>query len=286
MSDPDSSHLIGFFCDMPMVGSGYYAMVQLGLLTACRKAGCELLVKAFDLQSSDIPEQVHALVSQLPLRGVVLPEPICEFPEMLAVLRAAKMRVVRIGPKSEAADTFDICIDNFQAAYDMTTYLIGLGHKRIAFVRGPEHHADAIARLAGFNRAMAEAGLAVGEELCVPGTFEYSSGIAAGEKLLSLERPPTAIFACNDEMALAVLGTVHRLGRRIPEDFSLVGFDDSPLARKVWPELTTCRQKMELTGYMAADFLIDPPAAPEARKRPLQHELVIRQSTARAAERL
>jgi len=137
-------------------------------------------------------------------------------------------------------------------------------------------------RFAGFRKAMEEAGLPVIDELCVQGAFDYSASLLAAEELLSVRPLPEAIFACNDEAAVAVLSTAHRLGMRIPEDFSLVGFDDAPIARTVWPELTTVRQKMELMGYLAADFLINPPAAPEARKRPQQHELVIRQSTARA----
>ncbi len=78
----------------------------------------------------------------------------------------------------------------------------------------------------------------------------------------------------------AVLAVAHRLGLKVPEDFSLAGFDDAPIARTVWPQLTTVRQKMELTGYTAIDFLVNPPTA-DARKRPQQHELVIRQTTAR-----
>jgi LacI family transcriptional regulator len=284
VSNLDTSHLIGFFCDTPMVGSGYFAMVQMGMLAACRKVQCELLVKAIDLQSADIPEQVQSLIARTPLLGVILPVTLCDRQELLQVLHAAGLPVVRIGPHSEAGLTFDIFIDNRQAAYDMTTYLIGLGHKRIAFIKGPADHGDANERLAGFRKAMADAGLPVIEDLCIQGTFDYSSGIVAGNKLLSLKPLPSAIFACNDEMARAVLATAHRHGFRIPEDFSLVGFDDSPLAREVWPELTTCRQKMELTGYMAADFLIDPPTDAEARKRPLQHELVFRQSTAPARD--
>jgi LacI family transcriptional regulator len=206
----------------------------------------------------------------------------CDMHEVVKVLLAAGLHVVRIAPHSQDGVTFDICLDNHLAAYDMTKYLIGLGHKRIAFIKGPADHGDANVRFAGFRKAMADSGLPVDEKLCVQGTFEYSSSMPAAKQLLSLKPLPSAIFACNDEMAAAVLATAHRLGLRIPEDFSLAGFDDAPLARTVWPELTTCRQKMDLMGYLAADFLIDPPAAAEARKRPLQHELVIRQSTAPA----
>lgn len=278
---PDASHLVGFFCDTPMVGSGYFGMLQMGVLARCRKAHCELLIKAFDLHDADIPEQVRSLIARTPLLGVILTEPMCDIHELVKVLFGAGVAVVRIAPHSQEGITFDICHDNHQAAYDMTNYLIGLGHKRIAFVKGPTDHGDANVRFAGFRKAMADAGLPVLEELCAQGTFEYNSGLMAGEELLSVKPLPSAIFACNDEMAAGVLAAAHRLGLRIPEDFSLAGFDDAPLARTVWPELTTCRQKMELMGYLAADFLINPPAAPEARKRPQQHELVIRQSTAR-----
>ena len=278
----EASRLVGFFCDTPMVGSGYFGMLQMGLLTRCRKSQCELLIKAFHLQDLDIVEQVRTLITRTPLLGVILTEPMCDMEEVVKVLIDANVPVVRIAPHTKPGTTFDISTDNHLAAYDMTNYLIGLGHKRIAFIKGPADHADANVRFAGFRKAMEEAGLPVIDELCVQGAFDYSASLLAAEELLSVRPLPEAIFACNDEAAVAVLSTAHRLGMRIPEDFSLAGFDDAPIARTVWPELTTVRQKMELMGYLAADFLINPPAAPEARKRPQQHELVIRQSTARA----
>ncbi len=280
MSAP--SNLIGFFCDTPMVGSGYLAMLQIGLMAGCRKWQTALLIKSFEFSDTDIPEQALRLITQSPLRGVVLPEPLCDRQDLLDVLIAAGLPVVRIAPHYETSSTFDICIDNRQAAYDMTTYLIGLGHKRIAFINGPADHGDAKVRFAGFCKAMEDAGLAVDETLCVPASFEFTAGLSAAEELLSIRPLPSAVFACNDEIAAAVLATAHRLGLKIPDDFSLAGFDDVPLARSVWPPLTTCRQKMELTGYMAVDFIVNPPASAEARKRPQQHELVLRQSTARA----
>ena len=278
----EASRLVGFLCDTPMVGSGYFGMLQMGLLTRCRKSGCELLIKAFHLQDLDIVEQVRTLIARTPLLGVIMTEPMCDMEEVVKILTDAGVPVVRIAPHTKPGTTFDISTDNHLAAYDMTNYLIGLGHKRIAFIKGPADHADANVRFAGFRKAMEEAGLPVIDELCVQGAFDYSASLLAAEELLSVRPLPEAIFACNDEAAVAVLSTAHRLGMRIPEDFSLVGFDDAPIARTVWPELTTVRQKMELMGYLAADFLINPPAAPEARKRPQQHELVIRQSTARA----
>ena len=279
----DASQAIGFLCDTPMVGSDYFGLLQMGLLASCRKAHCQLLITAFDLEDEDILEQVQTLIERSPMLGIVLAAPMCDMPELLQVLLAAGLPVVRIAPHTDESKTYDICLDNHQAAYDMTAHLIELGHERIAFIMGPPDHYDANARLAGYRKAMADAGLPVIPELCVHGSFDYSSGVIAGEQLLSLKPLPSAIFACNDEMAAAVLATAHRLGLRIPEDFSLAGFDDAHLARSVWPALTTCRQKVELMGHLAADFLINPPADPEPRKQLQQYELVIRESTARAA---
>jgi LacI family transcriptional regulator len=281
MADDVSSLAVGFFCDTAMVGSGYFGMLQIGLMAGCRKWDTALLIKSFDLADPDLSSQVRTHLRRTPLRGVILPEPICEMPVVLEAVAEAGLPVVRIAPHSEACNTLDICIDNKTAAHDLTNYLIELGHKRIAFIKGPPEHGDAKARLAGFNQAMAEAGLVVEDSLCLPGGFDFAQGVAASERLLAIDPLPTAVFACNDEVAAAVVATAHRLGHKIPDEFSLAGFDDSPLARTIWPQLTTCRQKMELTGYMAVDFLIEPPATAEARKRPLQHELVIRQSTAR-----
>jgi len=275
------ANLIGFFCDIPMIGSGYVGMLQIGMMAGCRKWDCALLIKSFDFQDKDIPEQVRTVITRAPLDGVVLPEPMCDMEGVLDVLFAAHVPVVRITPHSQSSKTLDICIDNNQAAYDLTTYLIGLGHQRIAFIRGPSDHRDANVRFDGFCRAMAAAHLPVLDELCPGDSFDYSSGLLSAEKLLSLSERPSAIFACNDEIGAAVLAKAHSMGLKVPDDVSLTGFDDAPIAREVWPPLTTCRQKMELTGYMAVDFLIDPPHSSDARRRPQQHELVIRKSTAR-----
>ena len=275
------AHLIGFFCDTPMIGSGYLAMLQIGLAAGCRKWDSALLIKSFDFQDKDIPDHIRTVISRTAMDGVVLPEPMCDMEGVLDVLFEANIPVVRITPHSPSSRTLDICIDNCQAAYDLTTYLIGLGHKRIAFIRGPADHRDAEVRFKGYCKAMTEADLTVVDALCPQGNFEFGSGVTASEHLLALGEPPTAIFACNDEIAAGVLATVHSMGLTIPDDLSVAGFDDAPIAREVWPPLTTCRQKMELTGYLAVDFLIDPPASAEARRRPQQHELVIRKSTAR-----
>ena len=277
--------LIGFFCDTPMVGSGYLAMLQTGLLAGCRKWNCALVINSFELHDADIPARVAKIARHVPLRGVVLPEPMCDMPGLLGVLQTAGLPVVRIAPHTEYATTLDICIDNEQAAYDVTQHLVGLGHKRIAFIKGPSDHGDANARYAGFCKAMKVAGLPIADALCVQSeTFDYGSGMIAADELLAQRPLPTAVFACNDEIAAAVLEAAQRRGIKIPEGMSIAGFDDVPLASLLSPALTTCRQRMELIGYTAVDFIINPPVSGDVRQRILQHELVVRQSTARAPD--
>jgi LacI family transcriptional regulator len=281
MASSPASNLIGCLCDTQMVGSGFFGMLQVGLMAGCQKWDLALVVRSFDLTDPGLGGRVRDLLARTNLRGVVLPEPACEVPAMLEVVTESGLPLVRIAPHSEAGNTFDICVDNEAAGYDVTRHLIGLGHRRIAFIEGPPDHGDAKDRRKGFLRAMAEAGLEADPAMLLPGGFDFAQGLAAAERLLALNPTPTAVFCCNDEVAAAVLATTNRLGVKVPDEMSLAGFDDSPLARSVWPQLTTCRQKMELTGYMAVDFIVDPPVGPEARRRPQMHELVIRHSTAR-----
>ncbi|MDE2265467.1 MAG: transcriptional regulator, partial [Alphaproteobacteria bacterium] len=92
----DASRLVGFFCDTPMVGSGYFGMLQMGLMTRCRKAHCELLIKAFDLHEANITQQAEALIARTPLLGVILTEPMCDMQDLVKALLAAGLPVVRI----------------------------------------------------------------------------------------------------------------------------------------------------------------------------------------------
>ena len=277
----ETPHLIGVFCDHGMIGSAYLGMLQVGLMTGCGIWDCELLTKSFEPSGIDIPDQIKQLHKRTPLRGVVLPEPMSAMGELVDTLAALQLPTVRITPPSEARGAYDICIDNRRAAHDLTNYLIALGHKRIAFIKGPADHRDANERFDVFRHALAEAGLPVHDELCVQAaSFDYTSGLAAAEQLLSVTTAPTAVFACNDELAAAVIAVANDKGLAVPDDLSVVGFDDAPAARFVRPQLTTCRQDMELIGYLAVEFIMNPSASPEVSTRYQPHELVIRNSAA------
>jgi LacI family transcriptional regulator len=176
-------------------------------------------------------------------------------------------------------------VDDVAAARDMTNYLIGLGHRRIGFVRGAQNHIISRTRFEGYRLALREHDLELDPDLVVNGDLTFESGLGATEQLLALQRPPTAIFASNDDMAAAVVSVAHRRDIRVPDQLSVAGFDDSPISRKIWPTLTTVRQPIVDMTEIAVESLIEILGNP-ATKGPLttfttyaDYSIVIRDST-------
>ena len=274
----EGSFLIGLLYDNP--SASYVADLQLGALARCREEGYHLIVELMDAQSVDLGQRVRSLVSESVLHGVILTPPLCDAQVVIDALTAAHARFVRIAPGNLLAGSPSISIDDRKAAYDMTAYLIGLGHRRIGFIKGHPDHRAALARLEGYRAALAHADIPFTEELCASGFFSYQSGLEAAEHLLSLKRRPTAIFAGNDDMAAAVLAVAQRFNLKIPQQLSLAGFDDSLVAQVVWPRLTTCRQPIKEMAAAAVSLLTQKPQDDLPPERHLKHELIVRKSTA------
>ena len=274
----ERSFLIGLLYDNP--SASYIAALQLGVLSRCREEGYHLIVESLDAQNPNLGHQVHSLVTESALHGVILTSPLCDVPAAIEALKRARTPFVRIAPDKPLAGSSDVSIDARKAAYDMTAYLIGLGHRRIGFIKGHPGHGAANARFEGYRAALAQAGLPLIEELCVQGFFSYQSGMEAGERLLLLKKRPTAIFASNDDMAAAVLAASQRFNLKIPGQLSVAGFDDSLIAQIVWPRLTTCRQPIKEMAEAAVSMLIQRGREDGPFERRLRHELVVRESTA------
>jgi LacI family transcriptional regulator len=197
-----------------------------------------------------------------------------------AALTAADCAYVRI-TYTALDDPSRLVISNDRLAVaEVANYLTSLGHKRIGYIAGPSGFRSAIERLAGFRDALAARSISFPEELIVEGGYTYESGVAGGEKLLSLNPRPTAIFASNDEMAAGVYRVANKLGLSIPGDLSIVGFDDGPLAARLLPSLTTIRLPIRELGRLAANKILHPEAAggTHAMVTPLEPHLVIRDS--------
>ncbi len=178
-----------------------------------------------------------------------------------------------------------ITLDDYGAARSAVEHLIGLGHKRIAMITGPLVEDCTQDRIHGFHAALQEAKLDVDQALIMEGDWSASSAHQATLELMKSKRPPTAIFAQNDRMALGALRAARDLGLRVPEQQSVIGLDDMPLASYFDPPLTTMRQDMFAIGRTAAQLLVQAIEQPQAQQQQLRQpaELIVRQSTGKKA---
>ncbi|HRQ40355.1 MAG TPA: LacI family DNA-binding transcriptional regulator [Chloroflexota bacterium] len=197
-------------------------------------------------------------------------------------LRARDFPYVLIDQVGIDENDVAVTATNFQGGYDATSHLIALGHRRIGKIAGWMDMVSARDRLDGYKAALSDHGIPVDPDLIVMGNFEQSSGYQGAETLLDLAEPPTAVFASNDVMAQGALELFRERGRHVPQDMSLVGFDDIPLAAILNPPLTTLRQPMVEMGRQATQMLLDwignPAQKPTSITLPT--ELVQRASTA------
>ncbi len=256
----------------------YIHQIQTGVWARCRQEGVRLLAQPADVGSADLAREVGGLIDQTQVDGVILSSPVTDVVAVLEELERRAVAYVRISPGTEHERSSSVTMDDVQAADDMTSHLVALGHRRIAFVIGHPNHTASDLRLFGYRRALDRAGLAFEPKYVRPGQFDFESGEAAADVLLDLSPRPTAIFASNDDMAAGVLTVAHRRGLAVPGDLSVAGFDDTALASQLWPPLTTVRQPTRELAYAAAGLLFG--AADEIVHRRLPHELVVRASTA------
>lgn len=175
-----------------------------------------------------------------------------------------------------------IIVDNHQGGLLATRHLLELGHRRIACISGPSTVRPSAERINGYTQALEEAGLGFEPQLFQIGNFHPNSGYQAALELLQIPDPPTAVFACNDLMAIGVIRAASELGRRVPDDLALVGFDDIELAAYTIPPLTTISQPIDLMGEIAAKKLIErieEDGLQEPTRQLLPVELVVRGSS-------
>ena len=222
-----------------------------GVFEEASAKGAQLVLLKGDNGRSPSPQALQELIAS-GISAVILAPPLGESPEILNVLREADLPMAVVG--GVAHDAISVKIDDRQAAYDLTRHLIDIGHTRLGFVIGNPDQSASAERLSGFHAAVRETGAI--DTTVVQGDFSYASGLAAGERLLEQVVPPTAIFESNDDMAAAIVSVAHRRHLNVPEDLSVVGFDDTPVAVTLWPPLTTVRQPVHKLAAEALQRLI------------------------------
>lgn len=223
--------------------SSYLGELLVGALHRCRDEGHHLVLEDFSADNMrSAAKQFAGHLGGAGLDGVIVAPPMSESDEILKALKAEHIPTVLIAPKDVSPTDISVSIDDSDAAEAMTENVIAHGHSRIGFILGPKDHFSSRRRFKGFKYGMARNGLSVADGWIGQGDYTYRSGMIAAEAMLALPERPTAIFASNDDMAAGVVASANRLGLRVPDDLSVVGFDDTTFATAIWPQLTTVRQ--------------------------------------------
>lgn len=173
---------------------------------------------------------------------------------------AKKTPLIAVARDLKLMPEYCLRVDNYQAGYDATKYLLDMGHRNIAHITAQMHYTfsidDVEQRYLGYQQALRDAGIEPDPELVVSGNLQQPSGVLAVEMLLSRERPFTAIFAANDQMVFGARLAFFRRGIRVPDDMSLIGFDNEPSAAYMVPPLTTAGQPGQEMGEAAAKAIL------------------------------
>jgi LacI family transcriptional regulator len=234
--------------------AAYLSEFLVGSLDQTSRGNIQLIVEKCDDERA---ETAATRLVAAGVDGIILPPPLCDNAAVTRALADANIPAVAVATGQPPADASAVRIDDFAAAQAMTRHLIGLGHRRIGFIKGHPNQTASRQRLEGHLATLAEAGIAADDRLVAQGYFTYRSGLEAAEQLMAIAPPVTAIFASNDDMAAATIAVAHRRGLDVPRDLTVVGFDDSALATTVWPELTTIRQPIADMSRQAVILLAD-----------------------------
>jgi LacI family transcriptional regulator len=278
---------IAFIYDNP--NSHYVIDVQRGILNECRKQGFELVIHPCNAKSKDIHDEITAMVKRSHIAGLILTPPMSEMPSIVELLTELKVNFVRILSASSEPDQLAPCvyIDDRKAGENITQYLIDLGHRNIGFLLGEREHKSSGERYEGYLDALNKNNIPLNPNLVMEGEYSFESGVERTKQMLNGTDKPSAIFACNDEIAAGTLFAARLMGVAVPQSLSIVGFEDSPFSRQTWPKLTTAQQPNDTIAETAAAILIanvknDDKA--DAISNDFHPQLIVRDSTCPAPQ--
>ncbi len=285
------SFLIGLLYDDPGLyenpSSNYIVNVQQGALRICQSENHDLLIYPCNYRNRNLNSEIRSLISHSRLDGVILTPPLSDKKSLIAAIKKTGTPVVKIAPGEITDPLPAVTTNDREICAKMTEYLASLGHKRIAFITGNRDHKALKNRYLGYQDGLKNSGLKFMQRLVKEGDNSFGSGAACAREFLQEKNPPTAIFACNDDMATGVIRVAHQLGIHIPNELSVVGFDDIPLAQQIYPSLTTIRQPVRSMAERALEILMDQlrsksatdKSQTSAEELKLVAELKIREST-------
>lgn len=264
-----TTHTIGLL--LPDLHGEFFSEVIRGIDAAARRRGYHLLVSGFHSDRVEMNAMLDAVRGRVD--GLIVMAP--DRNALMSADEVAAMPVVRLNSGQGYASCINI--DNFGGASAMVSHLASRGHRRIGFIRGPQHNADAAERLRGYRAAMRRLHVAPIE---YPGDFTEEGGYAAAHEMTRKKPLPEAIFAANDSMAVGALRALREAGVAVPEEVALSGFDDIPIARYVTPALTTVNVEIAELGRRAFEMLLEEinGRSPQQRREKFPTRLVVRES--------
>ncbi len=260
-------------------GNDWVDQMLYGAMMECEKHGYRMLFDLVDTEAAS--KQLEGALSSLRPDGVILTPPHSENQILADLLQRNGTPFARIGFSSKT-DGINVLMDDKAATIVATNHLIDLDHQRIGFITGSPEYPASQARLEGFREAMGKADMFIENDWEQPGDFSFDSGKIAAEKLLEPDNRPTAIIASNDEMAFAVLHVANRKNVSVPEQLSVISFDDTPGVRFSVPPLTAIRQPIARMSALATRELIAAKGVvSEGIDHVLEFELINRETTGR-----
>lgn len=279
----NKSFLLGLFYDNP--SAAYVMALQQGVLDVCESEGFSLLIRSCVFDSPQLIEKIIDQATASRLDGVLLTPPLSDNKALIDALEGSGIALVNISPHDESR-AISVHGNEEQAIKKLITHLVLSGHTDIGFIKGHPAHKSSLIREQAFRDAMTGSGLKPRARYIKQGDFTFESGAECAKSLLTSKAPPTAIFASNDYMAAGVMKVASQLGLTVPDELSVAGFDDAPVASQLWPTLTTIKQPVRDIAVVATTALIaairknkPDPASYEAN---LNCELILRDSTSLA----
>jgi len=255
----------------------FFPQLTQGIAEVCNQRGYYLMLTLMTT-NTDHDTLYRRILHSGQLDGVIVASAPLNDP-IVPRLQESHRPCVLVGHHPDYSKIPSVDADNIAGSKSMTEYLISLGHRRIGTITGPLGMIAGRDRLEGYRQALAQAGIAYDETLTAKADFSEAGGARAMEELLPAA--PTAVFCASDVMAVGALKTLAQAGRRVPEDVSVAGYDDVPVATMVNPQLTTVQQSVVDLGRVAAEMLIRLLELPgtTVRSQLLSTHLVVRQST-------
>lgn len=264
-------------------GNDWVDQMLYGGMTECERNGYHLVFELIDTDPNKAESHLAAIISALRPDGVILTPPHCDNPGLAELLKGRAIACARVGHRS-GDGCVDVYMDEEGAAQRATEHLIGLGHRALAFIAGSPSYGNSARRVAGFYSAIAEAGLPATAGQVGTGDFHFDSAAATIEKMMCSSDRPTAIIADNDEMAFATLHVAAKHDLRVPDDLSVISFEDTPGVRFSVPPLTAIRQPTARMIAKACERLIAISAGAEnGGSFEIPYSLIERASTVRPA---